>query len=595
MYLRHTTVRKNGKTRTYWRLVRSVRKGAKVQQETVAFLGELDAEGRARASALARHFLGPRLHQLSLFEDSPKLPEPVAVRVDKVRAERGRRFGDVWLGWTLWRALKLDEFFESVLKVGREEVRWVEVASILVLARLCEPSSELHVAEDWYRRTALEDFLGIGAEAIHHTRLYQGLDRLVPHKEALEAHLKSRFGELFDLEYDLLLYDVTSTYFEGEAPGNPLAQRGYSRDGRPQCKQVCIGLVVTREGYPLGYEIFAGNRTDVTTLEEIVEAIEKRYGKINRIWVMDRGMASEDNLERLRKGGRRYILGTPRSELKAWQKELLEKEGWKEIREGLEVKLCEGPDGTETFVLCRSADRQKKECAMHDRFSDRIKIALGSLSRRLESLNKRADRSQVERQIGRMLQRNSRAAGKFVIQVYEEPTRRSKLRLEWHEKPEWSEWARLTEGAYILRTNVEKWTAEELWQTYIQLCQAEAAFRVEKSDLEIRPIWHHKEERVRAHVLVCFLAFALWKTLEGWMKKAGLGSSPRTVMEELARIESVDVILPLVDGKELKLRCVVRPDKAQAALLDRLGLDLPKRLRQPGETGGVRECSANSR
>ena len=577
MYLRYTTIRKSGKTHKYWRLVRSVRCGSKVRQETVAHLGELDAEGRAKASALARHFLGRKTAQLEFFDDAPSAPLPV--RLDQVRVERSRSFGDVWLGWVLWKALGLDDFCRKHLPPGRESVSWGEVASVLALSRLCEPSSELHIAEDWYRRTALEDLLGVGPQKMYAMRLYRALDRLLPHKRALESHLKQRFGELFALDYDLLLYDVTSTYFEGEAARNPQAQRGYSRDSRPDCKQVCIGLVVTRDGYPLGYEVFDGNRVDVTTVEEIVEEMEERYGKAGRVWVMDRGMVSEDNLQWLRDGERRYLVGTPRSELKKWERELVERDGWQDVRDGLEVKICPGPDGAEAFLLCRSVDRQTKEKAMHERFRKRIAEKLESLGRRLEQARQAASLSQVERQIGRVLERNRRAAGAFKIEVRKDAKRPSGLRLKWSLKKEWSEWAQLTEGTYILRSNVTDWTAEELWRTYIQLSEAEAAFRIQKSDLKIRPIWHQREDRVQAHILICFLAFALWKTLEGWQKKAGLGASPRTVLEEMRSIQSVDVVLPLENGREMRLRCVVRPDKAQAALLDRLGLELPRRLR----------------
>ena len=580
VYLRHSTVRKNGKTHTYWRLVRSVRVGGKVRQETVASLGELDAKGRAKASALARHFLGERTDQLDLFEDRRSL-EVVQVQLDKVRVERGRVFGDVWLAWVLWKAVELDKFCSRVLDVGRESVAWAEVAFILVAARLCEPSSELHIAEDWYRRTALEDLLGIDAISVHHTRLYEGLDKLLPHKEELEKHLKDRLGNLFDLDYDLLLYDVTSTYFEGEAAANSLAKYGYSRDRRSDCKQVCIGLVVTREGFPLGYQIFAGNRTDVTTVKEIVEEMEKRYGKARRIWVMDRGMINEENLQWLRMEGRKYIVGTPRSELKNWENELIDRGGWKEIREGLEVKLVAGPDGMETFILCRSADRAAKEKAMHERFSKRIFGGLARLSKRLESARKKADRSQVERQIGRLLGRNSRASGKFSVVVKEDESIPSGLRVSWTENQAWSEWASLSEGTYVLRSAITDWSPQDLWQAYMQLTEAENAFRIEKSQLCLRPICHQKTERVQAHVLVCFLAYVLWKVLAGWQSKASLGSSPRTVLEELHRIQSVDVLLPLESGKEVRLRCVVQPDRAQRILLQRLGLRLPKRLKPP--------------
>jgi transposase len=581
VYLRHRTRTKYGKSHTYWSLVRSERVGGKVRQVTVAQLGELDGEGRTKAKELARHFLGPRSGQRELFEDTEKI-EPLKVLIDKVRVERSRSFGDVWLAWQLWKALGLDAFCETVFEDGRELVPWPEVSAILVLARLCEPSSELHIAEDWYRRTALEDILGVAPRFVDHMRLYGGLDRLLPHKRELEEHLKHCYGELFALDFDLLLYDVTSTYFEGEAKRNPMAQRGYSRDGRPDCKQVCIGLVVTRDGFPLGYEVFDGNRTDVTTVEEIVEKMETQYGKAKRVWVMDRGMTSEANLEWLREGGRKYLVGTPRSELRKWERELVEERGWDKVRDGLEVKICRGPnDQDEVFLLCRSENRKRKEEAMHERFDARIVDGLQKLGRRLEHANQPADRIQVERQIGRLLERNRRAASKYRIKVQEDSKRASGLLLVWSVNQDWQDWAALTEGTYILRSNVADWSSEELWQTYIQLHHAEAAFRINKTDLRIRPIWHQREDRVLAHILVCFLAFAMWKTLEGWQRRAGLGSSPRTILEEMARIQTVDVVLPLERGGEMRLRCVVEPDRETAVLLDRLGLRLPKRLRRP--------------
>jgi len=344
VYLRHSRVRKDGKTHTYWRLVRSVRRNGKVIQETVAQLGELDAEGRAKARALARQITG-RGDQPSWFEERSSGEGTAKVRLDRIRLERGRSFGDVWLGWTLWQALRLDAVCEEFLPAGRETVPWSRMAAVLVLARLCEPSSELHIAEDWYRRTALEDLLDLPASRVNEARLYRALDQLLPHKEALERHLVKRLGELFDLSYDLLRYDVTSTYFEGLAGGNPLARRGHSRDHRPDCKQVCIALVVTREGMPLGYEVFAGNRTDVTTVEEIVETMEARYGLADRVWVMDRGMMSAENVAWLQETGRRYLLGTAKSELKHWAREISEEGDWQRVRESVEVKLGPGPQG----------------------------------------------------------------------------------------------------------------------------------------------------------------------------------------------------------------------------------------------------------
>jgi hypothetical protein len=326
-------------------------------QQTVARLGELDAEGRARAMLLAREMTGraDERRQGSLF-DAPRPEGALKVRLNAVRLERSRAFGAVWLGWLLWRALKLDELLDRLMPAGRETVRWADVLAILAVGRLCEPSSELHVAERWYRSTALEDLLGVPSEAIYDERLYRSLDRVQPHKVAIESHLVERFGELFDLDYDLLLYDVTSTYFEGRADPS-LCQRGYSRDHRPDCVQVNIALVVTREGMPLGYELFPGNTADVSTVEEIVRSMEARFGKAHRVWVMDRGMVSQDNLEWLQQTGRRYVIGTPKAELKRWLKQIEDHNDWRHIREDVEVKLCRGPDTAETFLSRQSRNQ----------------------------------------------------------------------------------------------------------------------------------------------------------------------------------------------------------------------------------------------
>jgi transposase len=583
VYLRHTIRRKDGKSHVYWRLVRSVRRGGKVRQETVAQLGELDGEGRARAQELARSLVGGRQEntQGELFDDF-KLTDSVAVRLDRVRLERSRSFGAVWLGWMVWRALKLDDLLGELLPRQREAVSWAEVAGILVMARLCEPSSELHVAERWYRSTALEDLVGVAVEDIYDERLYRGLDRLLPHKESIEQHLVKRLGELFELDYDLLLYDITSTYFEGVADP-AIAKRGYSRDHRPDCVQVNIALVVTREGMALGYEIFAGNNTDVSSVQEIVEGMEKRFGKVNRVWVMDRGMVSAENIAWLNSTKRRYVIGTARGELRRWAKQLAEKTAWRQIREDVEVKICRGPEGQETFLLCRSASRKEKEKAMHERFSQHIEAGLLSLARRIEKSQSALDRGALERQIGRLLERNSRAAQRYSIVLSEDKAIAAGVKLQWHKRLEWEDWAGLSEGTYILRSNIENWTDEELWKTYIQLSEAEAAFRIHKSELCIRPIWHHKQARIKAHILICFLAYALWKTLQKWQSRAGLGDAPRTILTELSRIHSADIVLPLADGsgRELRLRCVVQPDKEQALLLQRLGITLPKRLHGP--------------
>jgi transposase len=586
VYLRHTRRRKDGKTHVYWQLVRSVRHGRKVVQQTVAQLGELDAEGRAGAEALARSIAGhaSECWQGQLF-DGREPTGSVVVKLDGVRLERSRSFGAVWLGWILWRALKLEELCGALLASKRETVRWADVAAILVIGRLCEPSSELHVAERWYRTTALEDLLGVSTEDIYDERLYRALDRLLPHKEAIEKHLVKRLGELFDLDYDLLLYDVTSTYFEGIADPT-IAKRGYSRDHRPDCVQVNIALVVSREGMPLGYEIFAGNTTDVTTVRQIVESMEDRFGKVNRVWVMDRGMVSAENIAWLNSTGRRYVIGTARAELGRFAKQITEKTDWRQIREDIEVKICRGPERSETFLLCRSASRSEKEKAIHERFSKRIEEGLHSLGRRIEKSHSALDRGALERQIGRLLERNSRASARYSISLTDDKATPAGVKVKWSTRLEWDDWAKLTEGTYILRSNIHNWTDEQLWKTYIQLTEAEAAFRIQKSDLCIRPIWHHKQGRIKAHILICFLAYVLWKTLQHWQSRAGLGHSPRTILCELSRIHAADIVLPLDDGskRELRLRCVVRPDREQELLLQRLGLTLPERLRPPAGT-----------
>ena len=576
MYLRHTIRKKDGKVHRYWCLVRSVRVGRRVIQQTVAHLGELDERGRMEARALSRRLIGTP-EQAPLFDDgSEHLTVPV--RLKGIRVERLRQFGDVYLALALWRGTGLEELCERLLPVGKERIAWAKMAAVLVAARFCEPSSELHIAEDWYRRTALCDLLQLGDEEVNKDRLYRALDHLLMHKAAIEAHLSRRCGELFAVQNEVLLYDVTSTYFEGEAEANPLAQRGYSRDHRPDCKQVCIALVVTFDGFPLGYEVFAGNTHDSRTLQTIVATMEARHGVLGRVWIADRGMASAVNLAWLRQTGRRYIIGAPKSELKKFGSELVAADGWRTVQEGVEVKLTRHPATEETVILCRSADRRSKEQAMHDRFSRRIETALERLAARVARSKRRLDPAPVNRQIGRILQRNQRAAARFTVAL-EPDSCPAGFRVQVACNAAFDDWAALSEGAYLLRSNISDWSDQQLWKAYIQLTQAEAAFRIQKDQLHVRPIWHQRAERVLAHILVCFLAFVLWKSLEMWQSRAGLGNSPRTILEELARIQSHDVVLPTASHGQIRLRCVTRPDAAQAALLDRLGIVLPKRMR----------------
>jgi len=597
MFIRQYFQNENGVRRAYWALVESYRTEAGPRQRIVAWLGKLDEAGRLGVEQAAGHLdggpearAGAKNHdrQLALFDqphaaDSPVEPRWVEVNSSAMRVENCVQFGGPWLVLELIRRLRLDEFLKDVIPAGREHVAWWRSALILVVARLCDPSSELYVAEQWYPKSALPALLGVPADRVDDNRLYRTLDQLLPHKQQLEVHLKHRMGELFDLEYDLLMYDVTSTYFEGQAQRNPLAQRGYSRDNRSDCKQVCIGLVVSRCGMPLGYEVFAGNTADVTTVEHIVETMEARYGKSNRIWVMDRGMVSEENIDFLQAGGRRYIVGTPKSMLKKFAAQVL-KDDWNTIRDGLQVKLCQRPrdasdddaDGAETsdeiFILCRSRDRSKKEEAMVARSEEKIEQRLEKMQARCEK--QKRDPMKVEREIGRLLGQNTRASRLFEVTVTK--TDEGFAQLKWQKAKESRDWATLSAGCYLLRTNVTDWTDEELWKAYIQLTEAEAAFCIHKSDLKIRPIWHQKEDRVLAHIFVCFLAYVVWKTLGQLCAKAGLGNEPRRILAELSELRMMDVVLPTREGIDIRRRCISTPTEHQQILLDHLGLRLPK-------------------
>ena len=572
MFIRPCYRRKDGRRHAYWALVESYRSERGPRQRTVAYLGQLDEAGRLGVKRAAKGNKKPTEQQLQLWEGDSPAPEWVEVDTTAVRVENQLAFGGPWLALEMIRKLRLDDFLKRTIPKGKEDISWSLMAQVLVVCRLCNPSSELHIAEHYYRSTAMNELLGVPPEKVYDERLYRALDALLPHKEELEEHLKNRLGELFGLKYDLLLSDVTSTYFEGEAKGNPMAQRGYSRDKRSDCKQVCIGLVVSQCGMPLGYEVFEGNRTDVTTIEEIVETMERRYGKADRIWVGDRGMMSKKNIEFLKSGNRRYIIGASKASLKQFEQQLLA-DDWRRIREGLEVKLCQSPEGDEeVYILCRSSDRREKEEAMHRRFEQRIEKEL----QKIEASCKRRKwkKEVIDRRIGSVMAKNSRAAGLFEVEVQEAADGRTTI--SWEKKDVWRDWAKLSEGCYLLRSNVKDWSPEELWKAYIQLTEAEAAFRIHKSDLGIRPIWHQREDRVLAHILVCFLAYVLWKTLHQMVQAAGLGDEPRRVLDELSKINMVDVVLPTRCGVEIRRRCITQPTDHQAILLQRMGLHLPR-------------------
>jgi transposase len=579
VFLKTHARKKDGKTHRYYSLVESMRTVRGPQHRTLAYLGELNGstEGVWRKTIAVFNGAGSE-SQLELFaSDAAELPsgERVAqVVLDRVRWERPRQFGPVFLAHHLWRLLGLDELLAERMEEGAEEVPWGLMAFILTAARLISPTSELGIEQRFYPTTALEDITGVSEEKVNKDRLYRTLDRLLPHKSALEAHLKDRLGKLFAEPFDLLLYDLTSTYFEGLATGNPDAKRGHSRDHRSDCAQIVIGLVVTRSGLPLGYEVFAGNRNDATTLTHVMGRMEELYGKASRVWVFDRGVASEKNLEALRRAGGNYLVGTPRTLLRKVERALLEKD-YTVVREGIEAKLVAAPDGgADTFILCRSAQRQQKEAAIHERFDRRMQEGLERISKGVVS-GRLTNRDVLHERLGRLRLECSRVARAYSVRVTGDGRT---LSLAWTKDEQKAEWMRQTEGAYLLRTNLTGHDEADLWHMYMQLNDAEAAFRTLKQDLSIRPLHHQTQDRVRAHVLVCFLAYALFRTLGMLAKNRGLAMSPRRILDALANIHSGDIILPLIDGRELRLRRISRPDSAQAEILRRLNLNLPERV-----------------
>jgi transposase len=584
VYLKRSRRRYKGEDYESWALVESVRTARGPRQRLVATLGKLpglDEEARVGWEHVA-DILDGKVRPADFFNAPSEAPEWATVDLKGVAVERLRAFGNVYLALALWRRLGLDRFFAEVIEPGREEIGWATMACILTLARFCAPSSELQIADFWYGQTALDELLGVGADKVNEDRLYRALDQLLPHKDGLFKHFQRAYGELFGTTYDLLLYDITSTYFEGQCAGNPQARRGYSRDNRPDCLQVCIGLVVTPEGLPLAYEVFDGNRADVTTVEEIIELMRQKYGQERRVWVMDRGMVSEDNLDELRACGAKYLVGTPKSMLRQFERALLE-ENWEQVEPAVQVKLCAAPDGgRETFVLCRSPLRKEKERAMRQRQIQGLEAGLAKLRAAIEApVRTLRDLGRAERRVGRLMARYSRAAHLYDVRIkpLADPAHPSGVRLSLavRIKEELRAWAEEADGCYLLRTNLAGKSAAELWKTYIGLTQIEDSFRITKHDLGLRPIFHQKQERTQAHILVCFLALVLWRTLQQWMEASGLGSAPRKLLEELAEVRSLDVVLPTGAGQKIRLRVVSRPEPRLAILLGHLGLPLPNR------------------
>src|SRR6202521_3283622 len=602
MFLRPHQRSKDGKEHTYWSLVETVRTSSGPRQKTLCYLGELNGSAQARWLKSVEVFNEQgEAQQLKLFPSHIEVPDddPLVARVlvNRVRLERTRQFGACFLGWELWKHLELDRFFEQAVDDDPADVAWSRVAAVLAINRLCAPGSELAVEERWYPATALDDLLEIAEGKINDTRLYRCLDRILPHKTKLEQHLKQRYGELFGAEFDVLLYDLTSTYVEGAAEKNPMVRRGYSRDHRPDCEQLVIALIVNHEGFPFSYETFDGNRSDVSTMETVLRMVERKYGKARRIWVFDRGIVSEENLAAIRKRDGQYLVGTPRSQMKRFEAELL-KDDWTQVRPEVEVKKVAIPQGEETYILCRTAGRQEKEKAIRKRFSDRMEDALKRLGRTIET-GRLKDRNKMERRLGKIQARHPQVNDLYDLALRDTA---EGVRLFWQMKEDRKNWRESREGAYLLRTNLKTETAEELWSKYMQLTEAEASFRALKSELSIRPLFHQLEPRVKAHVMVAFLGYALWVTLKHLLKRRPAivpkpsaseveNAQPMTPMKAIAllsTLQSADIVLPTTDGHEIRLRRITEPTVEQKSLLLQLGISLPERLQFN------RKCSVDS-
>jgi transposase len=596
MFLRRYRRTKDGKVHTYFALVESSRTDAGPRQRIVAYLGELnqDQERRWQRTVVFYNRHGDA-QQLRLFPDDDEVPLPddpdvVRVRLKNIGWTNARCFGDVWLARWLWHYVGLDDIVARHVPQGKEDVRPADVVAVEVINRLCGPCSEFALAEHWYASTALEDLLGVPDSAVTKDRLYRTLDALRAAQEPIENDLKQRLGTLFQLDYDILLYDLTSSYFEGLAEHNDLAHRGYSRDHRRDCKQVIVALVVTREGFPLAHQTLAGNTRDLQTVRKIIAAVEERFGQNNRVWVMDRGMISEDTLSFLNEPGRRYLLSTRRHALTAFQDELRATD-WQQLPDNpeVEVKLRER-DGLH-YLLARSQPRREKERAIRRRQRHGLAKALRKLHTRV-ARGRLKKRDKILEAIGRLKGRFPKACPFVTIAVSDNPV---SLNYVWNVAKFRDALAR--DGAYLLLSNQAGWSAQEFWETYIQLTVVERAFRVLKTELLLRPIWHQYSGRTQAHVFVCVLAYALWKTLDHLAKRAGLQTfirkpdpergdagpqprpmTPEAILRTLAKVQIGDIHLETTTGATLVLRRVARPDSEQKRILEALGLEMPERL-----------------
>jgi transposase len=576
MFLRSTLRKKDGKAHRYFSVVENRRlSSGQVAQRTVLYLGEInDQQQRAwRKSIDVFDEERGASQQFSLFPDDRPVPEDAVdslqVKLSGLELRRPRAFGNCWLANGLWHELGLAEFWGVRLDSGREGVSWAKVLELLVVNRLIAPGSEFRLHREWFLASAMDELLSVDFAVAEKDRLYRCLDRLLDHKQELFVWLRQKWADLFQAEFDVLLYDLTSTYFEGEMEQNPKALRGYSRDGRPDCLQVVIGLVVTTDGFPLAYEVLNGNTADCTTLRGFLERIEKTYGKARRVWVMDRGIPTEQILSELRAPERQtfYLVGTPKSRIAKYEKQWLDLP-WQQVRDSVEVKLFQ-QDG-ELYVLAKSTGRQAKEIAMRRKRLAQLLWKLRAMRHSLPA------RDQLLMRIGAAKTQAGRAFGFVTIELpkKDEPVTRSTFR--FYVEKEKLRLAEQRDGHYLLRSNLVGEDPRVLWQRYIQLTQIEAAFRSLKSDLSVRPIYHQLEHRVDAHILVAFLAYCLQVTLKNRLQRHAPGLTPSAVLSKLATIQLIDTCIPTVDGRWLILPRYTQPEKDLQLLLDKLHMVLPK-------------------
>jgi len=573
MFLRAHTRKKNGKMHRYFSVVenRRLSNGSSTQRQ-VLYLGEIndsqEVTWRKTLSVFDEQRQAPQ--NLALFPDDQPLPSDalnaVQVKLDQMRLKHPRAFGNCWLGCAVWRQLELDLFWREKLGSARGEVPWEKVLELLVINRLIDPGSEFRLHRQWFDRSAMDELLSADFAVASKDRLYRCLDLLSPHKDAVFKHLKQRWQDLFNAEFDVLLYDLTSTYFEGLCELIPKAQHGYSRDGRPDCRQVIIALIVTPDGLRLAYEIMPGNTSDKTTLPDFLKHIEERYGKARRTWVMDRGIPTEKVLTDMRAQKVQYLVGTPKGRLTKLEKSFLPKP-WQAVREGVQVKLLE--ENGELLVLARSADRVQKEHAMRRKKLKKLYAGLQELLRQAPS------RDHFLQKLGVLKHAAGRAVNLVEIIVPREKENVSPETFRWKLRLAKFKTAARRDGHYILRTNLSGEKPEVLWQRYIQLTEIEAAFKCLKSELAIRPIYHQLEARVEAHIFVAFLAYALMATLRKRLEIHAPGLTPQAVLQKLATIKLIDVWLPTSDGRWLIMPRYTQPEHDQQIVLGLLKMQLP--------------------